>query len=194
VSKIETSVELTFDRRLTETIQCVWEAFTNEKIEYELPKEQSLPHITLGIGDATENALQPFQALIQRLTQFKVRFDSIGMFMSPRGPNYSDNSIVLFLSPKPTDFLLEANRLTAKELRGWNRGKRDCYRPEHWVPHCTLAEHLAKADIPKALMICEDKMDWPVAGSIRGIRLVNFGEGELQVVTAQLLPRSPRSK
>jgi hypothetical protein len=76
----------------------------------------------------------PFLALAKRLRQFPVRFDATGMFLSARGPSYSDDTVVLFLSPKPSELLLEAHRVASEVLRGWNEGRWSHYRPERWVP------------------------------------------------------------
>jgi 2'-5' RNA ligase len=183
------SVELIFDRELTEQIRGIWEGFAVEHIQYQHRPEQALPHITLAIRDLSGGARNSFNALAKKLMQFRVSFGSAGMFLKPRGLNYPDDSIVLFLSPKPTEALLEAHRIATKELHGWNQGKWDHYGPEQWVPHCTLAEHLEKHDVQKVLEICGNKLDWPITGWITGIRLVNFGMGELEEVDSLALAR-----
>jgi 2'-5' RNA ligase len=175
-----TSVELIFDRELTDKIQAIWEGFRTEDIRHQHHPDQALPHITLAIRDLSDDATKSLQALAHKLTQFRVSFGSSGMFLKPRGLNYPDDSVVLFLSPKPTEALLEAHRVATKEFRGWNQGRWGHYGSEEWVPHCTLAEHLEKQDVLKALQICGDKLDWPITGWIRRIRLVNFGPGELE--------------
>ena len=118
-----TSVELIFDRQLTEQIRGIWDGFTVEHIQYQNNPEQALPHITLAIRDLSGDAANSFNALANKLSQFRVSFGSAGLFLKPRGLNYPDDSVVLFLSPKPTEALLEAHRIATKELRGWNQGK-----------------------------------------------------------------------
>ena len=178
---LATSVELTFDPSLAEKIQNVWNALTSGDIKCQHHPLGSLPHISLAIRHISEdNQRSSFDVLCHRLNRFPVRFDATGMFLSPRGINYPDDTVVLFLAPKPTEALLEANRIASEVLQGWNENGWEHYRPERWVPHCTLAEHLVKRDIATALGICSDKLGGPIAGSICGIRLINFGAGELE--------------
>jgi 2'-5' RNA ligase len=189
MSTTATSIELTFDQKTTEKIQGVWEQFTTADIQYQHHPRQSLPHITLAIREKTRSALTSFERVASRLTRVRLSLASIGLFLNPRGLNYPDDSVVLFLSPKPTAALLEAHAVAAKVLRGWNRERWAHYKPERWVPHCTLAEHLVKCDIRRALEICVDNIDWPITGEIRGIRLVNFGAGVLEEIATHRLAR-----
>src|SRR6516162_619238 len=101
--------------------------------------------------------------------------------------NYLDDTVVLFLSPQPSAALLDAHRVASEDLHGWNDGRWSHYRPERWVPHCTLAEHLAKNDISAALNVVLDRLSGPVTGSVCGIRLINFGAGELEELISQPL-------
>ena len=130
-----TSVELIFDLRLTQAIQSVWNGFTLANIQYQHHPVHASPHLSLAIRDLSgDDPKPPFLALAKRLRQFPVRFDATGMFLSARGPSYSDDTVVLFLSPKPSELLLEAHRVASEVLRGWNEGRWSHYRPERWVP------------------------------------------------------------
>jgi 2'-5' RNA ligase len=181
---IATSVELIFDEQSSAKIRGVWDSFTVGEIRYQPHAEQGHPHITVSVRDKNdENWLPIVQSLARKMSPFEVMFSSVGMFLRPAGLGYSDrtDTVVLFLSPKPTDDLLKAHRVVVTELPGWNMGPTwKNYGTEFWVPHCTLAEHLEKDDVLNALMICQTKLNWPLTGWVRGIRLVNFGPGELQ--------------
>ena len=157
---------------------------------------QALPQLSLAIRDLSgDDPKPPFLALAKKLTQFPVRFDAAEMFLSARGINYPDDTVVLFLSPKPSEALLEAHRVASEELHGWNEGRWSHYRPERWVPHCTLAEHLVKGDgdVSAALNVVLDRLSGPVTGSVCGIRLINFGGGELEELISQTLSVPPAS-
>ena len=189
-----TSVELTFDPKLTEAIRNVWNGLTLANIQYQHHAVQALPHLSLAIRDlSSDDPKPPFLALAKKLAQFPVRFDATGMFLSARGLNYPDDTVVLFLSPQPSAALLEAHRVASEHLHGWNDGRWSHYRPERWVPHCTLAEHLAKDDISAALSVVLDRLSGPVTGSVCGLRLVNFGAGELEDLISQTLAIPPAS-
>jgi hypothetical protein len=134
-----TSVELTFDPKLTEAIRNVWNGLTLANIQYQHHAVQALPHLSLAIRDlSSDDPKPPFLALAKKLAQFPVRFDATGMFLSARGLNYPDDTIVLFLSPKPSAALLEAHRAASEVLHGWNDGRwslidpKGGYRIAHW--------------------------------------------------------------
>ncbi|MBV8088515.1 MAG: 2'-5' RNA ligase family protein [Alphaproteobacteria bacterium] len=183
-----TSVELTFDRQLTEAIRSVWNGLTFANIQYQRHPVHALPHLSLAIRDLSGDDPKPaFLALAKRLTQFPVRFDAMGIFLSARGPNYPDDTVVLFLAPKPSEALLEAHRVASEVLHGWNEGRWSHYRRERWVPHCTLAEHLVKDHISAALNVILDRLSGPVTGSVCGLRLINFGAGEVEELISQTL-------
>ena len=183
-----TSVELTFDPKLTEAIRNVWHGLTLANIQYQRHPVQALPHLSLAIRDLPgDDPKPPFLALAKKLTQFPVRFDATGMFLSARGLTYPDDTVVLFLSPKPSAALLDAHRVASEDLHGWNDGRWSHYRPERWVPHCTLAERLAKDDISAALSVVLDRLSGPVTGSVCGILLINFGARELEELISQPL-------
>jgi 2'-5' RNA ligase len=183
-----TSVELIFDPQLTEVIRSVWKSLTFANIQYQHHPVQALPHLSLAIRDLSGDDPKPaFLALARRLRQFFIRFDSTSMFLSARGLNYPDDTLVLFLSPKPSEALLEAHRIASEVLHGWNEGRWSHYRPQKWVPHCTLAEHLVKDHISAALDVVLDRLSGPVTGSVCGLRLINFGAGEIEEVISQTL-------
>jgi 2'-5' RNA ligase len=181
---IATSVELIFDKQLSAEIRGIWDSFTGARIRYQPHAEQGHPHITVSVREKNGGNWMPvFESLARKMNPFEIMFSSVGMFLRPAGLGYSDrtDTVVLFLSPKPTDDLFKAHRVAVTELPGWNMGPTwKNYGTEFWVPHCTLAEHLEKDDVLKAIMICQTKLIWPLTGWVRGIRLVNFGPGELQ--------------
>jgi 2'-5' RNA ligase len=186
-------VELIFDTQLTERVRRVWQNLTVEHIPHKQHPPEDLPHISLAICATMENIIEQFGDLAPKLSPFHVTFSSIGMFLIPRGLEHPTESVVLFLSPKPTSYLLDANRLAAKELPGWNRDRWEIYHPENWVPHCTVAEHLAPEDVLKALTICKntlcnDTQNWPLTGRIQGARLINFGDPGQQELARHLFP------
>ena len=189
-----TSVELIFDPQLTEVIRSVWKRLTFANIQYQHHPVQALPHLSLAIRDLSgDDPKPPFFELAERLIQFPVRFDATGMFLSARGLNYPDDTVVLFLSPKPSEALLQTHRIASDVLHGWNEGRWSHYRPERWVPHCTLAEHLVKDHISAALNVVLDRLSGPVSGSVCGLRLINFGAGELEELISQTLSAPPGS-
>ena len=65
--------------------------------------------------------------------------------------------------------------------------------PKGGYHHCTLAEHLVKDHISAALNVVLDRLSGPVTGSVCGLRLVNFGAGELEDLISQTLAIPPAS-
>jgi len=183
-----TSVELTFDPKLTEAIRNVWNGLTLANIQYQHHAVQALPHISLAIRDLPgDDPKPPFLALAKKLTQFPVRFDATGMFLSAHGLNYPDDTVVLFLSPKPSAALLEAHRVASEKLHGWNAGRWSHYRPEKVGAALHVGRAPSKGRCISGLNVALDRLSGPVTGSVCGIRLINFGAGELEELISQPL-------
>jgi len=66
-----TSVELTFDPKLTEAIRSVWNELTLANIQYQHHPVQALPHLSLAIRDLSgDDPKPPFLALAKKLRFF----------------------------------------------------------------------------------------------------------------------------
>lgn len=91
------------------------------------------PHITLAIFEDTD--IQTFCSKLQLFSKdlktFNLKLGSIGTFASSQG--------VLYLSPIMTDVLADLHKGFYKFFEGDLEGINSYYKPNNWVPHCSLS-------------------------------------------------------
>jgi hypothetical protein len=113
------------------------------------------PHISLAAADKLPP--EPVVAAVGILPlPLTVTFQHVGQF--PGG--------VLWLGPTPTQAMLALHRDTIARLDAGGIEIWPLYRPDVWVPHCTLSMAARSAAVAKALPLCFDilpmsaTLDW----------------------------------
>ena len=106
------------------------------------------PHLTLTIYDEIkrEDLIAGFDAAVECLGCLTIQFDSLGYFRAPYG-------IVLWAAPQLPQAVLDAHLKIHSTV---NPGLcRPNYRPENWVPHCSLATAISSDREDEAIAIAE---------------------------------------
>ncbi len=103
---------------------------------YEKPVEMELgvrPHVSLAVFPNLdpESIREDILAVSRELATFTLRFSSIGQFDTEEG--------VVYLSPARSDLLTTTHRHFHRLLMKRKLGSLDYYRPDQWIPHCTIA-------------------------------------------------------
>ena len=123
-----------------------------------------VPHVSLAGCDALDPA--EFAAELERFAAreppLAIALASVATFATDEG--------VLFLGATKTRALLELHERFWQRLGPLMRGPWDYYRPEHWVPHCTLTMGLDPAQLGAALPICVGAK-LPIAVALTGVTL-----------------------
>lgn len=146
------SIELYFDPTAAEVIRRLW-----DKVRAIAPSMASQlharPHISLAVlpqGNSTEKSnadlerLPPILAGLSAVEScFEIQFSSVGLF--PTG-----NSVV-FLAPVVTETLLSLHHRFHQALAAAQIEVVPYYRPQVWVPHCTIARQLEPRDLLAAV-------------------------------------------
>jgi 2'-5' RNA ligase len=106
------------------------------------------PHISLAgfPGDDATPLLPQIETFAQTAAPFVVTLSALGVFPTLAG--------VLFLAPAPTQTLLARHRHLHELVATTPRALTPHYRPQVWVPHCTLATALQPAQIAAAVEVC----------------------------------------
>jgi 2'-5' RNA ligase len=116
------------------------------------------PHISFAVYDSPEVteaiAVAAMQRLAEGRTPIELRFDRIRSF--------AGSPLVLWADPEPKDALLKMHRQVHAAIDP--ALCRPHYRPENWVPHCTLAMNTLPGRNNEALAFAES-----FAGGIRVI-------------------------
>ncbi|KAG5534962.1 hypothetical protein RHGRI_022919 [Rhododendron griersonianum] len=160
-------IELYFDPALENQVLKAWNVLARRQISTHLIEIESRPHITLFSTPFTdpsklENIVKIFASKQESLP---ICFSSIGSF-----PN--DNN-ALFLAPTPSSALLQfhSQLWDAMKKEGIEIGEE--YRPDSWIPNCSVAEEVPKSRMAEAFTILRD-LKLPVTGYAMDIGLVEF--------------------
>ncbi|HRW11385.1 MAG TPA: 2'-5' RNA ligase family protein [Caldilineaceae bacterium] len=140
------------------------------------------PHITLTVFDELPPApvVSPLSAtvaspvvppqLAQLLTGyanrsrgFTVQLAAVGLFPGEER--------VVYLAPIVTEALLALHRAFHRELTSLGVTSRRYYRPERWVPHCTVAFLVPAVTLGEAANLCRQS-SLPLTVTVRALRLI----------------------
>lgn len=166
------AIELLLDSTASEAVRHVWRDLALTRL---VPMDETIarPHVTLIAADEVDRSrldrfLQDFAARTRPLV---VRFASFGIF--PNSPAVPVSSGVVFLAPVVTRSLVELHRRFCQEVGAFVTHPREYYRPDHWVPHCTLAMDLSPDAIAPTFEVCRD-LALPLDASLVEIDLIEF--------------------
>jgi len=125
------------------------------------------PHVSLCIFESINCA--DCECLINQIsTHFPLqtlKFDHLGVF--------NREEKVLFLALTPTSQLITLQKEVYQKLSEHAQQPWDLYKPDTWVPHCTLVNDLSQQDLIKALPIAL-KIPLPLEINISQIGIIEF--------------------
>ncbi|XP_058115428.1 uncharacterized protein LOC131258258 [Magnolia sinica] len=161
------AVELYFDPALENQVLKAWNVLARRQISTQLIEMESRPHITL----LSSPLLDPpkLQSLIKN---FASKQEPLPLTLSSVGAFPSDDN-VLFLSPTPSVALLQLHSQLCDVLRREGVEIGEEYRPDTWVPHCSVAQEVPRNRMAEAFCILRD-LKLPVSGYAMDVGLVEF--------------------
>lgn len=139
---------------------------------------RSSPHISLGVTESIQGRVE--DALCDWATRqqpIAVTLDHWGLFLS--------ETAVLFLGVRERATLAEVYWDMHRVTEGLLGGEWTYYLPNHWVPHCTVAEDVALADLG-AVAKCVQTLELPVHASLCRLAVVQFGGRRVERWTVPL--------
>lgn len=162
------SIEINFDEKSDLIIRDIWKKLRERNVSAYMDKHGGLPHITLAIFDSSDSLVE--EELIRKTAEnessFTIKMSSLGIF--PGDEN------IIFLSPVPSKKLIDFHfklQLILKDIKG----NVDYYKPDNWVPHCTLGMDIRKSKIDQAMdLILEDFK--PLEVKVESLKLVKFSK------------------
>lgn len=109
---------------------------------------QVRPHLTLAVIEELDaEALRPtLQAFCQSMPPLPLHLAAVGAFPTSEG--------VVYLAPVVTRPLLAAHASLCRVLTDAGYTPEPYYRPQNWVPHCTVAANLTRAQVSEAVDLC----------------------------------------
>lgn len=159
------ALQLYFDPGTDAMVRQLWCRFAEAGIARHLAESANRPHLTLAIYDDLDVAMAERELLlfVPTLATFPVTFAHVGVFIHP--------AAVVFLAPVVTSGLLELHRATHERFAGIGNGVHQFYLPGRWVPHCTVALHLAPQTLPLASEVVQE-VPLPTTGTVTEVGIV----------------------
>ncbi len=175
------AVQLYFDPITDAMVRDLWRRFAQMGITRHLEESANRPHVTLAIYDdldvvAAERKLVQF---VRPLAQFTLTFSHLGSFVYP--------SPVAFLAPIVTVDLLRLHGMTHATFTEIGTHAHEHYLPGQWVPHCTLALHMAAEALPSVMEVGLE-IGLPVTGAVTEIGIAQVSP-TMPLFSAKLIAR-----
>ena len=129
--------------------------------------ENSVPHITLAIYNdiSGENGKERLKEFAGKFSSPSVKFSHVGVFSSKMNG--------VFAAPVVTKSLLKFHQDFHDFFREFGKESWENYRPDSWVPHCTLGFNVPNENVDQALSICRE-MDLPLCADTASIGVMEF--------------------
>ncbi|KAG9448766.1 hypothetical protein H6P81_008731 [Aristolochia fimbriata] len=161
------AIELYFDPALENQVLKAWNVLARRQISTQLIEMESRPHIRLLSNSQLDppklqNVVKTFAS---RQEPLPLTFSSVGSFPS--------DANVLFLSPTPSVSLLQFQLQLCDALKKEGVEIGEEYRPDFWVPHCSVAQDVPRNRLAEAFCILRD-LKLPVSGYVMDVGLVEF--------------------
>lgn len=161
------AVELYFNSQIEKRVRDLRHTLVEQGISSTLDKLGDRPHVSLAVfSDVDFDKLASLaEKFANEIEPFEFQLSAISTF--PTDEN------VLFLSPIPTNQLLNCHhdfhhRLTKAELTPLLY-----YVPENWMPHCSIEMDIPNKQLTKAMEVCK-KSFTPLLGQFQEIGIVKF--------------------
>ncbi|KAL3629249.1 hypothetical protein CASFOL_026471 [Castilleja foliolosa] len=161
------SIELYFDPALENQVLKAWNILARRQISTQLIEIESRPHLTL-----VSSPFVDITKLETILRNFAVKQEPLPLSFSSIGTFSNDNN-VLFLGPTPSLSLLQfqSQLCDAMKKEGIEIGEE--YRPDKWIPYCSVAEDVPKARLVDAFNVLHG-LKVPINGYAMEISLVEY--------------------
>lgn len=169
------AVELYFDPALENQVLKAWNVLARRQISTQLIEMAARPHLTL----LSSPSLDPLKlhsalrSLASRLDPLSLSLSSVGAFPSSSSFDATGGGGVLFLAPTPSSALLHVHSQLCDALKKEGVELPEEFRPDAWVPHCSVAQDVPRSRMAEAFCILRD-LKLPVSGYAMDIGLVEF--------------------
>ncbi|KAL6518856.1 hypothetical protein OROHE_017609 [Orobanche hederae] len=161
------AIELYFDPALENQVLKSWNVLARRQISTQLIEIESRPHLTLFSSPFVD-----ITKLESILRNFSPKQEPLALSLSSIGSFPSENN-VLFLCPTPSLSLLQfhSQLCDAMKKEGIEIGEE--YRPDKWIPYCSVAEDVPKAHLVDAFNVLRD-LKLPISGYAMEISLIEY--------------------
>ncbi len=142
------AAELFFDPAGDARLRELWARIQAAGVPSRLLTWGHVPHVSLAVCDELDAA-----QFAEELARFAAEERPLGLSLVSVS-TFATAEGVLFLGAVKSRALLELHERFWRRFAAHARRPWDYYRPEQWVPHCTLTTGLDSAQLAAALPIC----------------------------------------
>ncbi|KAI4346491.1 hypothetical protein L6164_007382 [Bauhinia variegata] len=161
------AIELYLDPALENQVLKAWNVLARRQISTQLIEIESRPHISLFSSPFIDPA--KLESIVKN---FAAKQEPLPISFSSIGSLPNDNN-VLFLAPTPSISLLQFQSQLCDALKKEGIEIGEEYRPDSWIPYCSVAQEVPKARMAEAFCVLRD-LKLPVTGYAMDIGLVEF--------------------
>ena len=162
-----TAIQMHFDSQTDSTIRDVWLLLSLHNISSRPITNSHTPHLTIHYGELDNPESYEWPSKIQS-KPFCIQFTKVNTFGADSG--------ILFLSPEENTHLSYLNAVFDADA---NFDVVDrLYRPESWIPHCTLATRLNAEQMRSALCLLQE-IKLPIMATCTSINLVTYPDSTI---------------
>jgi len=161
------AVELYMDSRADAAVRQIWQSLVEAGIPSQPLSAGARPHVSLCLYESLDSRVFPteLETFARQVNPFSFVLESVETFPASNG--------VVFLTPRSSEELLEVHGRFHKDFDGSSATVSPYYLPEHWKPHCTVAENLSSNQVSQAIEVGR-KAPLPIRGQFIQIGLVEF--------------------
>lgn len=143
-----------FDQDTELYIKRIWkELSVNAVSKYAEEVQDRRPHITIAGYDSDvdiEKLIRDFDYFYKSKKQLSITMNSLGTFL---------NTGILFVAPVPSKELLTFHANHHSFFEKYQKHAEAQYLPNHWIPHCTIANRLNDENLKEAVSYCTKRME-----------------------------------
>ncbi len=161
------AVELYFDSQTEKSVWDLRHILIGQGISSAISELGDRPHISLAVFPNVDcdNLISLTKEYAGKIEPFSFQLSAIGTFPT------DENG--LFLSPVPTNQLLNCHQNFHYQLAKSKLKPSSYYIPENWIPHCSVELNIPDEQLLKAIELCK-KAFKPLIGQFREIGVVEF--------------------
>jgi hypothetical protein len=165
------ALELYFDSAATRRIRGLWDAMEDAGVPSlrDLTHRRHRPHLSLAVAESLDADIV-VAALdgLEFAPPLPLTFDHLGQFLGR----------VLWLGPTPSRSLLVHHAAVYARLSAAGIEVAGQYRPDSWVPHCTLSMRVPLTRLTEAIRLCLDVL--PITATVTGAAVADHARGQFQ--------------
>ncbi|MGM0845200.1 MAG: 2'-5' RNA ligase family protein [Bacillota bacterium] len=169
-----------FDEKTENEIKDIWKELSEESLSFYSDEiKNGRPHLT--IASYTElnkqKYIEEMNTFYSNKNEIDICFNTLGSFL-----NYG----TLFFSPTVTKELMNLHSSHYAFFHKNNEAANSLYKPDTWIPHCTLANNLPEEELAAVFQYCLKRND-SIRGRITAIGLIELAEDQGKQMEAPII-------